>query len=303
MANLRDIRRRIKSVKNTAQITKAMQLVAASKMKKAQDQAMAGRPYADLLNDVLVNLKEQTNEEDHPLLKENKGDKELIILISTDKGLCGGLNTNLFRVVTEHSPENVDYVTIGRKGAQFLARSKKELLADFKIDDPVSFLESKQISEFATEKFLSGEYARVRVAFTNFVNTMTQDPMIETLLPISPIDLGKEKDYMKDMGSGHVDGQPDLSEDPHAEYGGYIFEPSPAAVLDTTVPQYVNYQLYQMILESRASEHSARMVAMKAATDNANDMIKDLTLDYNKQRQAAITAELLEITTAMRALE
>ena len=303
MANLRDIRRRIKSVKNTAQITKAMQLVAASKMKKAQDQAMAGRPYADLLNDVLVNLKEQTNEEDHPLLKENKGDKELIILISTDKGLCGGLNTNLFRVVTEHSPENVDYVTIGRKGAQFLARSKKELLADFKIDDPVSFLESKQISEFATEKFLSGEYARVRVAFTNFVNTMTQDPMIETLLPISPIDLGKEKDYMKDMGPGHVDGQPDLSENPHAEYGGYIFEPSPAAVLDTTVPQYVNYQLYQMILESRASEHSARMVAMKAATDNANDMIKDLTLDYNKQRQAAITAELLEITTAMRALE
>ena len=303
MANLRDIRRRIKSVKNTAQITKAMQLVAASKMKKAQDQAMAGRPYADLLNDVLVNLKEQTNEEDHPLLKENKGDKELIILISTDKGLCGGLNTNLFRVVTENSPENVDYVTIGRKGAQFLARSKKELLADFKIDDPVPFLESKQISEFATDKFLSGEYARVRVAFTNFVNTMTQEPMIETLLPISPIDLGTEKDYMKDMGPGHVAGQPDLAEDPHAEYGGYIFEPSPAAVLDTTVPQYVNYQLYQMILESRASEHSARMVAMKAATDNANDMIKDLTLDYNKQRQAAITAELLEITTAMRALE
>ena len=303
MANLRDIRRRIKSVKNTAQITKAMQLVAASKMKKAQDQAMAGRPYADLLNDVLVNLKEQTNEEDHPLLKENKGDKELIILISTDKGLCGGLNTNLFRVVTENSPENVDYVTIGRKGAQFLARSKKELLADFKVDDPVPFLESKQISEFATDKFLSGEYARVRVAFTNFVNTMTQEPMIETLLPISPIDLGTEKDYMKDMGPGHVAGQPDLAEDPHAEYGGYIFEPSPAAVLDTTVPQYVNYQLYQMILESRASEHSARMVAMKAATDNANDMIKDLTLDYNKQRQAAITAELLEITTAMRALE
>jgi len=300
MANLRDIRRRIKSVKNTAQITKAMQLVAASKMKKAQDQAMAGRPYADLLNDVLVNLKEQTNEEDHPLLKENEGDKELIILVSTDKGLCGGLNTNLFRVVTEESPENVDYVTVGRKGAQFLARSKKELLADFKIDDPVPFLESKQISEFATEKFLGGEYARVRVAFTNFVNTMTQEPMIETLLPISPIDLGKDKDFIS-AGSG---AEPtDMPEDPHAEYGGYIFEPSPSAVLDTTVPQYVNYQLYQMILESRASEHSARMVAMKAATDNANDMIKDLTLDYNKQRQAAITAELLEITTAMRALE
>jgi F-type H+-transporting ATPase subunit gamma len=302
MANLRDIRRRIKSVKNTAQITKAMQLVAASKMKKAQDQALSGRPYADLLNDVLVNLKEQTNEEDHPLLKENEGENELVILVSTDKGLCGGLNTNLFRALIEAASDNTDYVTIGRKGAQFLARSKKELLADFKIDDPVSFLASKQISEFATEKFLSGDYARVRVAFTNFVNTMTQHSMIETLLPISPIDLGRDKDFVG-MGAGQEPEPGDLPEDSHTEYGGYIFEPSPSAVLETAVPQYVNYQLYQMILESRASEHSARMVAMKAATDNANDMIKDLTLDYNKQRQAAITAELLEITTAMRALE
>lgn len=302
MANLRDIRRRIKSVKNTAQITKAMQLVAASKMKKAQDQAMCGRPYADLLNDVLVNLKEQTSEEDHPLLKENQGEKELVILVSTDKGLCGGLNTNLFRVLTDNGHDDADYVTIGRKGAQFLARSKKELLADFKIDDPVSFLASKQISEFATEKFLSGDYARVRVAFTNFVNTMTQLPMIETLLPISPIDLGRDKDFVG-MGAGQETEATNLPEDPRTEYGGYIFEPTPSAVLETTVPQYVNYQLYQMILESRASEHSARMVAMKAATDNANEMIKDLTLDYNKQRQAAITAELLEITTAMRALE
>ncbi len=302
MANLRDIRRRIKSVKNTAQITKAMQLVAASKMKKAQDQAMAGRPYADLLNDVLVNLKEQTSEEDHPLLQENEGDKELVILVSTDKGLCGGLNTNLFRIIAEETSGNAVFVTVGRKGTQFLARSKRELLADFKIDDPVPFLESKQISEFAIEKFLSGDFARVKVAFTNFINTMTQDAMIETLLPISPIDLGRDKDFVG-KGSGHFTEPADLPADSHPEYGGYIFEPSPSAVLDTTVPQYVNYQLYQMILESRASEHSARMVAMKAATDNAKEMIKDLTLEYNKQRQAAITAELLEITTAMRALE
>ncbi|MDF1853322.1 MAG: ATP synthase F1 subunit gamma [Verrucomicrobiales bacterium] len=302
MANLRDIRRRIKSVKNTAQITKAMQLVAASKMKKAQDQAMAGRPYADLLNDVLVNLKEQTSEEDHPLLQEKEGDKELVILVSTDKGLCGGLNTNLFRIVAEDFSDNAIFVTVGRKGAQFLTRSKKELLADFKIDDPVPFLESKQISEFAMEKFLSGEFSQVKVAFTNFINTMRQDPMIETLLPISPIDLGQDKDF-GGMGYGHQPEPADLPADPHPEYGGYIFEPSPSAVLDSTVPQYVNYQLYQMILESRASEHSARMVAMKAATDNAKEMIKDLTLEYNKQRQAAITAELLEITTAMRALE
>jgi F-type H+-transporting ATPase subunit gamma len=298
MANLRDIRRRIKSVKNTAQITKAMQLVAASKMKKAQDQAMSGRSYADLLNKVLVNLKEQTTEEDHPLLKEHEGDKELVIVISSDKGLCGALNSNLLRMVTEETSENSTYVTVGNKGKQTLARLKRDLLADFSIDDPVEFLETKQISQFAMEKFLSGEFATVKVAFTNFINTISQEAMVETLLPIRPIDLGRDRDF---VGVGKDPGPVDVGHTP--EFGGYIFEPTPAAVLDSTVPQYVNYQLYQMILESRASEHSARMVAMKAATDNAEQMIKDLTLDYNKQRQAAITSELLEITTAMRALE
>ncbi|MEM1442069.1 MAG: ATP synthase F1 subunit gamma [Verrucomicrobiota bacterium] len=300
MANLRDIRRRIKSVKNTAQITKAMQLVAASKMKKAQDQAMSGRPYADLLNKVLVNLKEQTSEEDHPLLKERDGEKELVIVVTTDKGLCGPLNTNLLRMVsdTEHVSSNAVFVTVGRKGSQALSRMQRELLADFEIKDPVAFLETKQISQFAIEKFLEGEYDRVKVAFTNFINTISQEAMVETLLPIRPIDLGRDKDF---IGVGRDPGEPDVN--PGPEYGGYLFEPSAGAVLDSIVPQYVNYQLYQMVLESRASEHSARMVAMKAATDNAEQLIKDLTLEYNKQRQAAITSELLEITTAMKALE
>lgn len=298
MANLRDIRRRIKSVKNTAQITKAMQLVAASKMKKAQDQATAGRPYADLLNKVLVNLKEQTSAEDHPLLKETGSDKELIIVVTTDKGLCGALNTNLLRLVNEKAAPNATFVTIGNKGKQTLARLKRDLLADFSLGDPVHFHEAKQVSEFAMEKFLSGEFGVVRVAFTNFINTISQEPLLETLLPIRPIDLGRDSDF---VGMGQDPGPYDAGSAP--EYGGYIFEPSAPAVLDSVVPQYVNYQLYQMILESRASEHSSRMVAMKAATDNAKQMIKDLTLEYNKQRQAAITAELLEITTAMRALE
>lgn len=298
MANLRDIRRRIKSVKNTAQITKAMQLVAASKMKKAQDQAMSGRSYADLLNKVLVNLKEQTDEEDHPLLKERTGDRELVILVTTDKGLCGPLNTNLLRMVTEQVSADASYITIGSKGRQTIARLKKDLLADFTVKDPVPFSETKPVSEYVTEKFLEGEFDKVTVAFTNFINTISQEPMVETLLPIRPIDLGRDKDY---VGVGRDAGEPDVNQGP--EYGGYIFEPSASAVLDSTVPQYINYQLYQMVLESRASEHSARMVAMKAATDNAESMIKDLTLEYNKQRQAAITAELLEITTAMRALE
>ncbi len=297
MANLRDIRRRIKSVKNTAQITKAMQLVAASKMKKAQDQATSGRPYADLLNKVINQLKEQTSAEDHPLLRAEEGGRELVILVTTDKGLCGPLNTNLLRLFTEEVPAGADVVTIGSKGRQAMVRLKRKILADFTVKDPVSFAETKPVVEFAMERFLSGDYNRVRVAFTNFVNTMRQDPYIETLLPISPIELGAKKAY---HGMGE-EGPAKKSEGP--DYSGYLFEPNARGVLDTVVPQYVGYELYQMILESRASEHSARMVAMKAATDNAKQMIKDLTLDYNKQRQAAITAELLEITTAMRALE
>lgn len=303
MANLRDIRRRIKSVKNTAQITKAMQLVAASKMKKAQDQATAGRAYADLLNKVINNLKEFTSEEEHPLLRQREGGKELLILITTDKGLCGPLNTNLLRLVTEKVPPDTTVVTIGGKGRQAMVRMKRNLLADFTVKDPVSYAEVKPVAEFAIERFLSGEFGRVRVAFTNFVNTIRQEAMVETLLPISPIELGRDKKFVgfdDDTGTGHGLSPKDPSS---FGYGGYLFEPSARDVLDQVVPQYVGEQLYQMMLESRASEHSARMVAMKAATDNAKQMIKDLTLEYNKQRQAAITAELLEITTAMRALE
>lgn len=296
MANLRDIRRRIKSVKNTAQITKAMQLVAASKMKKAQDQAISGRPYADLLNKVLVNLKEQTSEEDHPLLQEREGGRELVILVTSDKGLCGPLNTNLLRLILEKVSPDATFITVGNKGRQALMRTKREVLADFAVKDPVNFSETKPISTFAIERFLAGEFDRVLVAFTNFINTISQVPMVETLLPIRPIDLGRDSEF---AGVGIEV----ASTAGTAPYGGYIFEPSPRGVLEAAVPQYVNNQLYQMILESRASEHSSRMVAMKAATDNAKQMIKDLTLDYNKQRQASITSELLEITTAMRALE
>lgn len=296
MANLRDIRRRIKSVKNTAQITKAMQLVAASKMKKAQDQAVAGRSYADLLNKVLVNLKEYTGEEDHPLLKEQSGERELVILVTTDKGLCGPLNTNLLRLAMDQVGKDADFITIGNKGRQALVRVKRNIVADFSVKDPVAFLEVKPVAEFVMEKFLAGDYDKVTVAFTNFKNTISQEPLLETLLPISPIELGKAKGY-------EGVGKDEVVHEGGANYGGYIFEPDARGVLDMIVPQYVGYQLYQMVLESRASEHSARMVAMKAATDNAKQMIKDLTLDYNKQRQAAITSELLEITTAMRALE
>lgn len=297
MANTQDIRRRIKSVSNTAQITNAMQLVAASKMKKAQDFATSGRPYADLLNGVLVNLKANTDEEAHPLLEEREGSKTLMLVITTDKGLCGGLNTNLLRKVIDLDTGEASYVTVGRKGRQALARLKKDLVADFEMSDPAEFAEAKLVAKFAMDQFLEGEYDRVQVAFTNFVSTLSQEPTIETLLPIRPIDLGRDKDFVG-MGA-----QSELVEVGAVAEGEYIFEPNAKSVLGTVVPQYVNYQVFQMMRESRASEHSARMVAMKSATDNANEMIKGLKLEYNKVRQAAITTELLDITTAMKALD
>ena len=299
MANLRDIRRRIKSVKNTAQITRAMQLVAAAKMKKAQDQALAGRDYADLLNQVLVNLKENVGEEAHPLLRSREGGKELVLVISTDKGLCGALNTNLGKKVRASVSPDADIVTVGRKLRNQLAKAGRNMLADFEVKDPVPFSEARPIAKFLTKAFLEGGYSKVSVAFSNYITVMRQEPVVVQLLPISTAALGEKQDYEgmgKDVKVGETNHAAALSKD-------YLFEPSGKDVLDTLLPLYVNFQVYQMLVESRASEHSARMVAMKGATDNAKKFIKELTLEYNKLRQAAITAELLEITTAMRAME
>lgn len=292
MPSTRDIRRRIKSVKNTAQITKAMQLVAAAKMKKAQDQANQSRAYTELMNKILVSLKESVEEGSHPYFSEGTGNKNLVIVITTDKGLCGALNTNLLKkLVQSDFGDAVDYVTIGRKGSQALSRLRKSLLADFPIKDPAKFLEVRSVGKFLQEKYLSGDYKKVFVAFNNFVNTVTIVPSIEQLLPINPVTLGGRKDYDESGSEVDASSLPD-----------YTFEPSAAEVFSSILPQYVNDTLFQMVLESRASEHSSRMVAMKNATDNAKQMLKDLSLEYNKVRQAAITNELLEITTAKMAL-
>ncbi len=298
MPNTREIRRRIKSVKNTQQITRALQTVSASKMGKAQAAARAGREYSSLLNRVLVSLRERVEQESHPLLEERPLKTELIILISTDKGLCGALNTNLFRE-TSHRDESRSsaYVASGRKGTQFLARTKRNLLADFPAKDNPSLAETRQISKFALDRFLSGDVQKVSVAYTKFINTLNQKPTIQTLLPISPADLPKEEQEAArpaNVPKGDA-------ADPENHFG-YIFAPSQEEVLDTVLPEYVHFQVHQMTLNARASEHSARMVAMKNATDNAKGLIKDLTLEYNKVRQAGITTELLEITTAQMAM-
>src|SRR3954451_13314475 len=290
MANTQDIRRRIKSIRNTAQITKAMQMVAASKMRRAQQAALAGRPYAELMNRVMVSLQQRTDPKLHPLLEVRPVRKELFLIISTDKGLAGALNTNLFREVSGFDPEKTAFVVSGRKARQFVARTKGEFLADFELKDSPTFVETKAISQFVAEKFLNREVDKVSVAYTHFINTINQRPVVETLLPISRFDLG--------LKTGATS-EGDRTKDPLV---GYLFEPSAEGVLDFMLPYYLQYQVYQMILDARASEHSARMVAMKNATDNALQFIKDLTLEYNKMRQAGITTELLEISTAQMAL-
>ncbi len=287
MANTQDIRRRIKSIRSTAQITKAMQMVAASKMRRAQQNALAGRPYANLMNRVLVSLQKRTDAKAHPLLQIRPVRKELVIILGTDKGLAGALNTNLFREANKFDAAKTLYVSSGRKAKQFVVRSRRELIADFELKDSPSFVETKVIANFAVEKFLREEVDKVTVVFTHFVNTINQQATAYTLLPITEINV-KQAEPTEATGA-----DPMLA---------YTFEPSPEAVLDVMLPYYVQYAVYQMILDARASEHSSRMVAMKNATDNANQFIKDLTLEYNKMRQAGITTELLEIATAQMAL-
>ena len=295
MANLRDIRRRIKSVKNTAKITKAMQMIAAAKMAKAQEQAKSGRTYAKELNRLLADLKENLDEA-HPLLEAREGNRELVLVISTDRGLCGGLNSNLARKLKLDLPKDAHFVTVGRKLRNSLAKAGKTMLADFEVDDPVPFAEARPIAKLLAQKFLDGEYDRVSVAFNNFVSTLTQEPWISQLLPIEEQHVGGARRYETGSALPTDEGDGGTSHD-------YIFEPSGKEVLGSLLPLYINFQVYQMLLEARASEHSARMVSMKSATDNAQQMVKDLDLEANKLRQAAITSELLEIATAMKAME
>jgi len=297
MANLRDIRRRIKSVKNTAQITRAMQLVAAAKMKKAQDQALAGREYAAHLTQVLFDIRKNFNQESHPLLEHREGGRELVLVISTDKGLCGPLNTNLARKIRSLTSPDAHFVTVGRKLRMMCEKLGKKVIADFTVRDPVPFSQTRPIARFVTQQFLEGNYDKGSIAFTSFINTLRQEPEVVTLLPIQGHREGEEQAF-ESIGEG-------FSVEEHLKdaFRDYTFEPDASTVLAAILPLYVNYEVFQAHVESRASEHSARMVAMKSATDNANKFIKELTLEYNKLRQGAITAELLEITTAMKAME
>lgn len=283
MANTRELRRRIRSTKNTSQITKAMQMVSAVKMKRAQDQALNGRPYNENLSSALARLLPKIEVKAHLLLAGNDSKRIGVILLSTDKGLCGALNTNLFRAVlsAQFDTDTVFY-TVGKKGRNLITKTGKDLMADFDNLDTVSFRQAVLLTKLIKESFLTGEVGQVFLVYPHFMSTIKQEPRVEKLLPV-------------EVGVQNVELGVKKSE--------FLFEPNVDALLDALLVHEVQTKIYQALLETKASEHSARMVAMKNATDNAKELVEDLTLNYNQVRQDSITREILEISSAAAAMQ
>ena len=284
MPSTRDLRRRIRSVGNTAKITKAMQMVAASKMRKAQQAALNGRPFTRWLYRIQRNATTQVVDFSHPLLEKREVRKLAVVLIGGDKGLCGALNTNLFRMAAKFDTKSTVFIAAGRKAAQWVTRTRRQLAAEFQYGDSPRFAEARAIASMARDLFLKGEVDQVQVVATQFVNTLVQRPVVIEFLPVGEI---------KGMKLEGVPTEEELA------LGSTVFqfEPTPEHVLGYLLGHYLNIYIYQVLLNAKASEQSARMVAMKNATDNANELIEDLTLEYNKLRQGNITKELLEIVS------
>ena len=283
MASQREIRRRIGAVRNIKQITRAMQFVAASKLKRAQDATLASRPYADKIDEVLADLAAVLGGDEHPLLAKREGGTRLVVLITTDRGLAGPLNTNTIRFAAREITESegdLTVVTVGRKGRDAMRRSRVPIAAHFAgFGDRPTFADVVPLARLISDGYLDGTYARVDIIYSLFVSTLVQRPSLVSLLPIEPTD---------DTATGIPGNQ-------------FIFEPNPGAVLERLLPRYVATRLFQAVLEGKASEESSRMVAMKNATENAEELIDDLTLSYNKVRQANITREMIEIASGAQA--
>ena len=285
MASQREIRRRINSARNIKQITRAMQFVAASKLRRAQESTLAARPYRDKLDEVIADLATVLSGEDHPLLGGHDlsgAHNRLIVIFTSDRGLAGALNTNTIRFVareiTDHQGE-LKVVTVGRKGRDAMRRARVPIAAHFEgFGDRPSFADVLPLARLITDDYVAGTYDRIDVVYSRFVSTLAQKPVVEQLLPVEP------------------------AEDTTGIPGNqFLFEPNPADFLRALLPRYVATRLYQAVLESKASEESSRMVAMKNATENAQELIEDLTLSYNKVRQANITREMVEIASGARA--
>ena len=288
MATLRQITRRIRSIQSTAKTTRAMSLVAGSKMRKAQQMALAHRPYADqlrwLLADVVESLTASGSEDGtalHPLLEKGEGISPGLLVITADRGLCGGLNTNIIRMAGSFGAAHpqTKVISVGRKGYDFFRRTNLEMVGQFtKLGDYPSYDDIRPIAKLVIDAFTAGEIDSVAIVYPRFINTVAQRPETQELLPVTP------------------------PEDAEVKAVDYIYEPDARQVLETLLPRYVEIQIYRLVLEMAASEQSARMVAMRNATDAAQDMIQLLTLERNKVRQEQITKELLDITGGVEAL-
>jgi F-type H+-transporting ATPase subunit gamma len=281
MNSPRDLRRRIKSVTGTAQITKAMQMVAASKMRKAQQAAIAAGPFARLLYRIQRSATTGAPDFIHPLLDAREVRRRAVILIAADKGLCGALNTNVFRLAAQFDPQSTVFITAGRKAAQFIARTRRQLVAEFPYGDAPVYPEARAIAACARDLFLRGEVDQVQIVATRFVNTLTQEAVSIEYLPVGEIKRRRVPGV-----------EP---EDMQANEEEPLFEPGAEDLLAYLLDQYLNVYVYYVLLNAKASEQSARMVSMKNATDSAEGLIDSLTLEYNKLRQGNITRELLEI--------
>ncbi|HET6478143.1 MAG TPA: ATP synthase F1 subunit gamma [Dehalococcoidales bacterium] len=284
MANIRVIKRRIRGVRSTAKITRAMEMIAASRMRRAQERGLAGRPYSDKIRQVIADLAALTESgrEPHPLLQRRPINKIALVHITPDRGLCGGLVSGLNRAIASYILEQkvpVTVIAVGRKGLDFIRRCDKEVIAEFThLGDRPSLMDTLPISHIVIEDYSKGAFDLVCLVYAQFVSTMIQRPCVQQLLPIEPASI------------------------PAVQNVEYIYEPRPEAVLSNLLPRFVEMEVYHAILESIASEQSARMVAMKNATDNATELIDELTLLYNKARQEAITEELLDIAGGVDAL-
>jgi F-type H+-transporting ATPase subunit gamma len=282
MNSPRDIRRRIKSITATAQLTKAMQMVAASKMRKAQEAAIVARPFGRLVYSIQREATRRMGEYTHPLLEVREVRRRAVILVGADKGLCGPLNSNVLRIAAKFDPSTTIFISAGRRASQFIARTQRQLAAEFSYGDSPTYAEARAIAGLARDLFLKKEVDQVQVVATRFVNTLTQIPVLLDFLPIGEIKV-LELPSTKPLEQS----SPDDTE--------FKFEPSPEFVMDFLLTRYLNIYIYEVLVHAKASEQSARMVSMKNATDNAEKLIKDLTLEYNKLRQGNITKEMLEI--------
>jgi F-type H+-transporting ATPase subunit gamma len=298
MAGTREIRRRIRSVKNIAQVTRALQAVSASKARRAQEAVLATRAYAQLAWQVLSDLAEQVGADGklHPLFDQRPAQTIGLVLLSGDRGLCGAFNHNLVRAATvflkgKNLP--VEVIVVGKKGRELMWRRGFRIVHEFSgLPAAPRLADVRPIARAAIEGFTSGEFDVIYLVYADFINTLLQRPAVKRLLPIKTTEL--ETQAMGEHVAGAAVGRVGVTD--------YIYEPSPRAILDMIVPRFTELQIYQAILESLASEHSARMVAMRNATDSALDLVGDLTLHYNKARQQGITNELLDIAGGAEAL-